>query len=172
MIIKLLDTVQLFDLYTFNWCLRRKHRQLMIAVSRWISCSADGYLYAVIVLFAYLLGYVHLFTVLLVGFVIERMTYFVLKNYLKRHRPQDAIPSFTSEIEPLDKFSFPSGHTCAAFFMWGVFTTLFPVCSVPLLLWGILVGVSRVILGVHFPTDIVAGAILGYGLSALVLFVV
>ena len=48
----------------------------------------------------------------------------MLKNGFKRNRPQDALTHFTSVIVPHDQFSFPSGHTSAAFLM----ATLGGVC--------------------------------------------
>ena len=167
MIVKVLDTIQWVDLRAFDWCLKRKHRQLIVDVSRWVSRSADGHLYVVVAMISAALEQWSLLKILALGFAVERVVYFILKNYLKRNRPQQAIPSFTSVIEPSDQFSFPSGHTSAAFFMLGVFATLFPFFLLPLLLWAALVGVSRVMLGVHFPTDIVAGAVLGYSVSLL-----
>ena len=167
MIVKVLDTIQWVDLQAFDWCLKRKHRQLIVDVSRCVSKTADGHLYIVLALVAAVLEQWLLLQVLALGFSTERVLYFVLKNYLKRNRPEQAIPSFTSAIKPSDQFSFPSGHTSAAFFMWTVLATFLPVLIVPVLCWAVLVGISRVMLGVHFPTDIVAGALLGYSTSTL-----
>jgi len=95
------------------------------------------------------------------AFIIERAIYYVLKKNLKRRRPPAAIPGFRSLVTPSDEFSFPSGHTSGAF----LFTTLcllwFGVVALPLYFWASLVGLSRVLLGVHFPGDILAGAVIG-----------
>jgi undecaprenyl-diphosphatase len=168
MIVKVLDTIQWLDLRAFDWCLKRKYRQLIVGISRWVSRSADGHLYIVVAVVTVIFEQWLLFQILTSGFAIERIIYFILKNYLKRHRPQQAIPSFTSVIQPSDQFSFPSGHTSAAFFMLGVFSHLPSIFLWPLFVWAITVGMSRVMLGVHFPTDIVAGAALGYSVSLFV----
>jgi len=97
----------------------------------------------------------------LLSFLIERPVYFVLKNSLKRNRPQAALINFRSIITPSDKFSFPSGHTSAAFMMATLLSYYFPPLIIPLYCWATLVGCSRVVLGVHFPTDILVGIILG-----------
>lgn len=165
---KLLSAISLFDHYMFDWCLQRKHRDLIIALSRWVSRSADGYLYGLVGLVFIALEEWPLVKVLAIGFCVERLIYFVLKNQLKRRRPQQAIPSFTSIVQPSDQFSFPSGHTSAAFFMMSVVTTSFPALLLPLMVWAIAVGLSRVMLGVHFPSDILAGAVLGYSVSVSV----
>jgi undecaprenyl-diphosphatase len=134
-------------------------------MSRWISRSADGYLYIFSAIMFALFQRWDIVKILAVGFACERILYFLLKNLLKRNRPQQSIPGFTSVIQPSDQFSFPSGHTSAAFLMMGLLSAFFPAVIIPLLIWATWVGISRVMLGVHFPTDTVAGALLGYSIS-------
>lgn len=102
-----------------------------------------------------------LFQVIILGFCIERPIYFVLKNGFKRNRPEAALKDFESLITPSDKFSFPSGHTSASFMMATLIGYFFPYLLAVLFVWAALVGFSRVVLGVHFPTDILVGVILG-----------
>ena len=169
---KLLQVIHSLDLWTFDWCLKRKHRRFLIDLSRWISRSADGYLYAVASMAFMSFNQWLLVKALLVGFLLERSSYFLLKNKLKRYRPQHAIPGFKSIIQPSDQFSFPSGHTSAAFLVAGIVSTIYPVLAIALLTWAIGVGISRVMLGVHFPTDSVAGALLGFTIGQLSLSLV
>lgn len=168
---KLLRTIHSVDLQTFDWCLQRKHRLLFITLSRWVSRTADGHLYGIAAVFFGLIGLWNIVNILFIGFLIERSLYFFLKNKLKRNRPQQAIPGFQSVIQPSDQFSFPSGHTSAAFLTLGITSAFYPSLSIPLLAWATWVGISRVMLGVHFPTDIVAGALLGYGISLFCLHI-
>ena len=166
---KLRYAIQVLDLWTFGWCLKRKHRQGLISISRWLSKSADGYLYLISALVFAAVGQWQAIHLLALSFSLERGLYFLLKNYLKRNRPQQAIPGYQSVVQPADQFSFPSGHTSAAFLMMGIMASLYPFAALPLLIWAIGVGISRVMLGVHFPTDILAGALLGYGIHLLCL---
>lgn len=108
------------------------------------------------------------FILVLSAFAIELPIYFVLKNTLKRRRPPEVVPHFFSLVTPSDKFSFPSGHTMAAFLLAGLATQYFGSDAYALYVWATAVGSSRVILGVHFPTDIFAGACLGTLLSYFV----
>lgn len=129
-----------------------------------ISHSGNGLLYVVLPVLYWLVNPVQgrtFFIIAALAFFAERCLYYVLKMNLKRRRPPAAIPGFRSLITPSDEFSFPSGHTSGAF----LFTTLcvlwFGPVALPLYLWATFVGLSRVLLGVHFPGDILAGATIG-----------
>lgn len=158
---RLLENIQQYDRLTFSWCLRRKRRDLFVTLSRYFSKTADGPLYLAIAVALYFSGYAHTLKLFVGAFIIERFIYFVAKQSFKRNRPPDAIPGYTSVIQPSDKFSFPSGHTSAAFLMTVLLASIFPTLFWLLLPWAACVGISRVMLGVHFPTDILAGASLG-----------
>ena len=160
---KLLYSIHKYDVFMFTWLINTRIHGALTKSSRYLSKTGDGILY---VLFAGALIYHEGFDspflhVILLAFLIERPVYFILKNGLKRNRPEAALKNFRSIIKPSDQFSFPSGHTSAAFMMATLLSFYFPALIIPFYIWATLVACSRVVLGVHFPTDTVVGSILG-----------
>lgn len=148
-----------------------RYEHLMAPVAHRISRTGDGYFYlllgALLFLFEPITGPDFVKAGLL-AFAIERPLYWVLKNTCRRSRPAQLEPSVHACITPSDQFSFPSGHTMAAFLVAGQIGQFYPEWYPLALVWSSLVGLSRVVLGVHFPSDIVAGALLGLTLATLI----
>jgi undecaprenyl-diphosphatase len=159
------------DVRLMYWSLLQRQRLPVHYAARYLSLSGDGYLQVMCVLwFAFWPHESSSSLALWVAYVFagERAVYFVLKNSLKRQRPPAALPSFEAAIKASDQFSFPSGHTSAAFVLVTVFGLLDFTLFWFALVWAIGVGASRVILGVHYPSDIIAGASLGVSMVFLV----
>lgn len=169
-VLSLLHYIHQGDVLTFNWCMRRKRRQLFTSAGRLISKTADGpwYLLPPLILWPLDPGLaLQLLGILALGFALERPLYTILKKGLRRNRPAQALPGFQSFVAPADQFSFPSGHTSGAFLVATAVAGLMPELTPLLFAWAALVGLSRVFLGVHFPTDIVAGGAMGSGIALL-----
>jgi len=97
--------------------------------------------------------------------IVGTVLYRQLKHRLVRERPFISHAGICLGAVPLDRYSFPSGHTLHA-----VCFTLIATAHVPGLAWilvpfTLLIAASRVVLGLHYPTDVLAGALLGAGLA-------
>ena len=95
----------------------------------------------------------------------------LLYKWLKRktHRPRPAQVHQDVWVtgKPLDYFSFPSGHTLHAVVFSMVALSYYPQLAFILLPFTIMVAMSRVVLGLHYPSDVLAGAAIGYLLAQL-----
>ena len=96
----------------------------------------------------------------------------ILKPSVARIRPYDVIPKALL-IPKMGDFSFPSGHTLHSFLLATCIGGFFSKAKIPLYAFALLMGFSRLYLYVHYPSDVIAGAILGiiigYFSNALVL---
>ncbi len=168
---KILYSLYQYDLRMLLWCSQTSREKQLIQLAKSLSKTGDGYLQILLPVIFLLMdkqqGWQFFITVA-VAFTFQMPIYWVLKNQFKRNRPQQAIPSFKSCITAADEFSFPSGHSSAAFLMASITVLFYGSTALPLYLWAALVSVSRVVLGVHFPTDIIAGISLSLLTTALV----
>ena len=146
---KIMQTIHQYDVHVFLWVAARKTRHTLAGLARIVSRTADGPLYLLLATVLYSAGTEpqrSLLHALLLAFACERPLYLVLKNVCRRNRPQAAL-NIPSIIIPSDHF-YPE---------W-----------MPLLFsWSVLVGMARVVLGVHFPTDTLVGALMGSSLALL-----
>jgi undecaprenyl-diphosphatase len=100
------------------------------------------------------------------------LLYRLLKRYTRRPRPFRACPGVIAHVPPLDEFSFPSGHTLQAVGFTLVALAWYPLLAPLLLIFTSLVAASRVILGLHYPSDVLAAIGIGGALGALSLWLV
>jgi undecaprenyl-diphosphatase len=88
-----------------------------------------------------------------------------LKRLSQRPRPCHLEPHCWSKVLPPDKFSFPSGHTMTAFSIALVLSYYYPSLEGTLLFLALSIGFSRIVLGMHFLSDVLAGIVLGVALG-------
>jgi len=84
-----------------------------------------------------------------------------LKSKTSRPRPFAVESAVHAGVDPLDAFSFPSGHTLHAVAFSAIAVAYYPMLAVLLAPFTVLVALSRVVLGLHYPSDVLAGAALG-----------
>jgi undecaprenyl-diphosphatase len=97
------------------------------------------------------------------------LIYKLIKSGITRPRPYQMLVDIRAGIDPLDAFSFPSGHTLHAVAFTVVGVSQFPVLAWVFVPFTLLVALSRVVLGLHYPSDVLAGAAIGAGIAQAVL---
>lgn len=95
------------------------------------------------------------------------LLYRTLKGWIRRPRPFRSHADIIAHIPPLDEFSFPSGHTLHAVGFTFIALVYFPMLAPFLAPFAVLVAISRVVLGLHYPSDVIAAALIGSALASL-----
>lgn len=155
-----------------GWCLRANRYGTYRAIRGYfavVSRLGDGvFWYALMIALALVDGREGSLAALhmLATGTVALLMYKSLKRWTRRPRPFAADVRIRAWVAPLDEFSFPSGHTLHA-----VSFTLVAVAYYPVLAWGLVpfaasVAVSRVVLGLHYPSDVLAATGIGIGLAS------
>jgi undecaprenyl-diphosphatase len=167
---KIVKTIEKVDILLFQKIFNWHGRRSLDRVMAFFSYIGNGYLYPIVGVFVTLVDSAAtkmLFPVALTSFAIDLSVYGVVKLKFRRTRPCNRIPGVKNLTKMQDRFSFPSGHTAAAFLMATVLRFFYPHLTVPLYLSSSAIGVSRIYNGLHFPSDVLFGGLLGF-LSARV----
>ncbi len=145
-------------------------RRLMKALTR--AGDTPGWIVHGMVLGALLESSAHIVALLAAGATAGTISCQLLKRVCRRPRPDAAIVGFAATLENPDAFSFPSGHSTVAFAIATAIATADPVLGALELGLATMIAGSRIVLGAHYPLDVVAGIILGVlsGLTASCFF--
>jgi undecaprenyl-diphosphatase len=106
---------------------------------------------------------VHMF----IAGAIALSVYKLCKHCASRPRPCVTLRNLHLCVQPLDEFSFPSGHTLHAVAFTTVVVAYFPDLALALVPFAVLTALSRVALGLHYPSDVLGGAVIGGGVALL-----
>lgn len=161
-----------------GWCLRANHwgewkglRRFFAVVSR----LGDGVfwylLMAMLVVFDGWTGLTASAHLAATG-VIALTLYKLLKRWTRRPRPFASDARIRAWVAPLDEFSFPSGHTLHAVAFSMVAVAHYPALAMVLVPFTACVAVSRVVLGLHYPSDVLAALGIGTVLAGFSLWLV
>jgi undecaprenyl-diphosphatase len=99
--------------------------------------------------------------------VVCTTVYKILKRGTLRPRPYEVVQAVAPGAAVLDSFSFPSGHTLHAVAFTIAAGAYYPALVAPLVAFTLLTAASRVVLGLHYPSDVLAGAAIGATLAVL-----
>ncbi|MDQ3038896.1 MAG: phosphatase PAP2 family protein [Pseudomonadota bacterium] len=156
-----------------GWCLRSNRlcarsgaRRYFAAVSR----LGDGlFWYALMLMLVVFDGQAGLRASLHLAFtgVVALVLYKLLKRWTRRPRPFASDVRIRAWVAPLDEFSFPSGHTLHAVAFALVAMAHYPFLGVVLIPFTASVAVSRVVLGLHYPSDVMAATGIGSVLAGV-----
>jgi undecaprenyl-diphosphatase len=91
----------------------------------------------------------------------DQFGYRILKEFFQRERPFHTLQNVLLPIGPTGTYSFPSNHALNNFAVATFFSLIYPKYKAPLFIVAILISISRVYLGLHYPSDILGGAVIG-----------
>jgi undecaprenyl-diphosphatase len=98
--------------------------------------------------------------------------YKTLKEHTRRERPCHFAADIAASVPPLDRYSFPSGHTLHAVTFSTIALYYYPYLAWLLIPFTLMVAASRVVLGLHYPSDVLVASLLGLVLAYASLVVV
>jgi undecaprenyl-diphosphatase len=169
-----------FELLSGEWrlcraCNRWAARRTIMHLFRTVSRLGDGVAwYALmlgIALFGGARGWQAALHMAATG-IVAAWLYRTLKHWTRRPRPFRAHHGIVAHIAPLDEFSFPSGHTLHAVTFSLVALAWYPDLLALLLPFIALIAASRVVLGLHYPSDVLVASLIGFLLAELSIAVI
>ena len=145
-----------------NWVAPRWVRLWAMAATR----AGDGWIWGLFGLVILVFGDDDRFAAVGAGglaAIASVLLFMMLKRVTGRERPD--APHAWATLLPPDHFSFPSGHTMTAFAVTVAISLFYPMLAGPLLFCAFSIAISRILLGMHFLSDVMAGALIGSALG-------
>jgi undecaprenyl-diphosphatase len=167
--------IKTWDMELCAFCNRQSRNFTIRNLFRLVSRLGDGvfwYTLMIVLLLQYqgeaIKPVLHMVVVGLIG----TLLYKFIKGKTLRPRPFNVYPAIKCVGKTLDQFSFPSGHTMHAVAFGIVAVSYFPALIWLVIPFSTLVALSRPILGLHYPSDVLAGAALGAAVASLSLVLI
>jgi len=142
---------------------------------QWYTRLGDGYVWGLLLIYLFqTLPQDRIWDIVKQGFLaggVSLVLYHTIKLTVRRPRPFAVLPQIKPEVPPLDEYSFPSGHTMNNLAPGLTLAILAPSIGWVVVIMPITWGLLRIYFGVHWFSDILAGAILGaasFGIAQLI----
>lgn len=165
--IKMLDLDLRGCLYLNNL----SHTQSIASFFKLISRLGDGAFWLAILIIVWMskgVAYGLQLIFVVVAGLLGTGIYKYLKHKTVRPRPYQVHQVIVLGERPLDHFSFPSGHTLHAVMATIVFGYIQPMMLLIMMPFTILIALSRMVLGLHYPSDVIVGALIGASVASLI----
>jgi len=154
------------DLRFFYFWRRHSFPAKMDRVLRIYTRLGDGYVWILIILAIYFFyGKETLFELVeraIFALLVSLAFYWIIKLSVRRKRPFDLLEDVKARVPPLDKYSFPSGHTMNNLAVGFIIFAETPAIGWVMIAMPITWGLLRVYYGVHWLSDVIGGACLGF----------
>lgn len=168
----MIEILNQWDAQILLWIQENVRNALLTPIMKFITHLGDsGWIWIALTVFCLIIaktrktGFLLTFS-LLGSLLVNNM---ILKNLVARTRPYEVVEGLERLIEAQKDLSFPSGHTGSSF---AAAVIIFCMCprkyGIPALVLAILIAVSRLYVGVHYPTDVLAGAVTGTLIACLI----
>lgn len=160
-----------FKTHELNFCVHLNRACSNRAIKHFfavISWLSNGWIwYALMLLFPLIFGVegVRASLDMAIAGVFAHVIYKLIKENTRRPRPYVQNQSIRLGASPIDQYSFPSGHTLHAVAFTSIAITHFPGLAILLVPLTVLIAISRIVLGLHYPTDVALGALIGLALA-------
>lgn len=151
---------------------RMANQRILARFFLFVSRIGDGiFWYSLMLALPFIYGVEGIYAAVVMAFVgvINLFLYKQCKGSINRERPYVSIAPIQLIGVPLDRYSFPSGHTLHAVGFTTIATAFFPGLWVVLYPVAFLVALSRPLLGLHYPSDVLVAAAIGYGVAHVTL---
>ena len=145
-------------------------RAWVVRALTWVSRAGDGWIwYAVIAALPWWGGPVGGSTAArMIGVgAVNVVIYKIVKRWIARPRPFRVCEGFRECTRSLDEFSFPSGHTLHSVAFSFILTAYYPAAAIVVWPLTLLIAASRIILGLHYPSDVIVGGLIGATTAAI-----